>query len=863
MEWEQPHWSGRPQQPAEPRRKLRPNGFARLARFAAVNRYWMIAGWAIVALLCAAFAATSLTIDPGIDAQVKLDDRTAAVEAELERRFPDIDQTFLAIVSNQDGDAAKAEALKLAAALSARSDLFATAFVPGTGAFYDTNAILFHDARDIRARVDQVLQMQPLYHALAAAPDMEGLAALVTEIAKAVDQGRSPPGLAQLLVAAAATIEADVQGVSRPIDWPKQAGLSVETRSLRWFVVAIPQPGSERNAAILARQASAPMLNVRWLWPRRALGAAANPLRDFLVPAGLSLFVALTLLAAGLGSLRMTIALMTSCGVTTAIAAAVAAALGHTLDGATWSFAGSAIAPAIVSGIVLVLAQMQARAKGISAIQSIMLAAQRRGSLISVFAAIFAAVWLAWLMRQLPSLSNFAVIALSAAAAAWVASLTLLPALMAMLGGSRPAEEPHWLDETLAESRSYHVRHALDVMAMLVIAAAAFSAAFLPGVRFGERHLPTSPSLFLETPDARGALHILVKPEAAPGVVHSLASMPETGAIRTIDQFLPRAAEAKIAELRRLDGLVPVLPAPRPPAGEDTQRDSFNRLDEQLIRIARSGSSSEELRAAALRLRRSISLFVNPQPPSAGRVLALEDELFAGLGDLTRTAARLAGLRPPRIDDLDPRLLGRFVSADGLWRIEVMPKPGAGLLSFAAAIRRQQPQAAGEPIAALASNEIIHHETLLALAVALVGAAMLVFAALRNPLAWITAMLPVAGFITLTAALVARLDIVLNSAMLAAASTSAAMLACCSLVITRELTGGGPDRLSTRGTAIRAGLLPPVVLAGAVAPLAVSTRPEVAELGGLMALLLLMAAFLCVVLLPSLARWLGIAARRG
>jgi len=862
MEWEQPHWSGRPQSPAEPRRKLRPNHFARLARFAAAKRYWVIAAWAIAALLCAAFAAATLTVDPGIDAQVTLDDRTAAVEAELDSRFPGIDQTFLAIINNRDSDAAKAEALKLAAALSERSDLFASAFVPGTGAFYDTNAMLFRGIGDIRARVDQVLLMQPLYHALAAAPDVQGLAALVTEIARAVDQGRSPPGLAQLLAAAAATIEADVQGVSRPIDWPEEAGLSVGTRSPRWFVVATPRHGAERHAAALALQASSPMLNVRWLWPRRALGAVANPLRDFLVPGGLSLFVTLTLLAAGLGSLRMTIAVAASCGVTVAIAAAVAAAIGRTLGGATWSFAGAAIAPAMLSGIVLVLARMQARAKSVSASQSIMLATHRRGAVLSIFAAVFAAVWLSWLMRHLPSVSQFAMIALAAAAAGWAATLTLLPALMAMLGGHRLAEEPHWLDEALAEPSSYHVRNVLDVTAMLVIAAAVFSAAFLPGVRLGERHLPTSPSLFLDTPDARGALHILVKPEQVPDVVRNLARLPEIGAIRTIDQFLPRDAEAKIAELRRLEGLVPILPAPRPPAGEDTQRDSFARLEEQLTRIATSGASSEPLREAALRLRRSISLYTNPQMPGAGRVLALEDELFAGLGALTRTATRLARLRVPAIGDLDARLLNRFVSADGLWRVEVMPKPGIGLLSFAAAVRRLQPQAAGEPITALASNEIIHHETLLALAVALVGTAILTLAALRNPLAWIAAMLPAAAFITLTAAVATGFDIVLNSAMLAAASTCAAVLICCSVVITEQLTGGNTDRFDARGTAIRAGLLPPVVLAGAVAPLAVSTNPQVAELGGLMALLLLIAAFLCLVLLPPLTRWFGIAAGR-
>ena len=58
---------------------------------------------------------------------------------------------------------------------------------------------------------------------------------------------------------------------------------------------------------------------------------------------------------------------------------------------------------------------------------------------------------------------------------------------------------------------------------------------------------------------------------------------------------------------------------------------------------------------------------------------------------------RLARIEAPGIDSLDPRLLRRFVSEQGVWRIEVMPRSGTGQLSFAAAVRRAVPEAAGEP----------------------------------------------------------------------------------------------------------------------------------------------------------------------
>ena len=85
--------------------------------------------------------------------------------------------------------------MALAAALSARDDLFLSAFVPGTGAFYERNSLLFRDLAEVRARVDGLIQIEPLHYALASAPGISGFASLVNEIGKAVAQGRSPPGL--------------------------------------------------------------------------------------------------------------------------------------------------------------------------------------------------------------------------------------------------------------------------------------------------------------------------------------------------------------------------------------------------------------------------------------------------------------------------------------------------------------------------------------------------------------------------------------------------------------------------------------------------------------------------------------------
>ena len=662
-------------------------------------------------------------------------------------------------------------------------------------------------------------------------------------------------------MAAAAAIEGEVKGTPRPVNWVALAGLENQVQSQRWYVLATPVPGMERQAAAVARAASDGMQATSWLWPRRALESTPSPARDFVVPASLSVFFSVLITAAILASLRQTLALMMGAIVTLSSAGAAAAALGQPLDGATWSFALAVLAPFFVAGSALSIGFAGCRAKGLSALQSVMLAAHRQGGFVTAAVLLFGAMWLSWLLRQLPSLSEFALIALIGCAVAWLVCLTLLPAALALLAPRRPAEEPNWLDEALARRPSPWARNGLDALAMLILAASIFCAAFLPAVRFGERQLPSSPPPLLETPDARGAIHILVPEERVADIVARLSALPEVGAIRTAAQFLPPEAPAKTAELRRLATLTPFEPAFRTPADAAQLRESFADLDEQLTAVAVDPATSPALKEAALRLRRAVTLFVTPQPPAPERVVALDRALFGGLAQLSAVTQRLAALEPPAVKDLDPRLLRRFVSEQGTWRIEVMPRSGTGELTFAAALRRALPEAAGEPLVSLARNEIIHHETVLALGMALVAGALLVLAALRNVAAWALSIIPAGAFVTLTAAVTVLLGISLNAAMLAGLSASVAVLIASAMKVAAQVAPGTAAPLQA-GASLRAALLPPLALAGSVGPLALSSRPTVAEVGAALALLLLLAAVLSVLLVPAMARWIGTLTRR-
>jgi hypothetical protein len=129
-----------------------------------------------------------------------------------------------------------------------------------------------------------------------------------------------------------------------------------------------------------------------------------------------------------------------------------------------------------------------------------------------------------------------------------------------------------------------------------------------------------------------------------------------------------------------------------------------------------------------------------------------------------------------------------------------------------------------------------------------------VLAALRNVVAWVLSLAPAAAFVTLAAAVIVQFGISLNAAMLAGLSAAFAVVIASAMRVADHLSSR--PAISAIGPPLRAALLPPLALAGAVGPLALSSRPAVAEVGGVLALLLVVAGLLVSLLVPAMSRWI-------
>jgi hypothetical protein len=827
--WEQPHWSGKPQEKSAAKARMKPNGFARLARFSADNATVIIVMTVFLAVLAAGLAAFSIRVVPDHQPLISLDDQTARAQALLDAKFPGIDNTFFATIESEDANYARRSALAVAAALRAEDKLFNAVIVPGEGAFYDTFGLLFLPSEELNGRVARLLRMQPLYFAFSQAPSLKGLSVLVGEIARNVAAGHSPPGLEDVLSAVSGAVEREVENRPAAIDWVEVAGLRHRKDSKRWFIIAEPVKGQEQAAAATARVIASQINGLTWSFPPyAATGEPDNLLRDLFVPAILSAFAVTVILMAGLSSVRQTLAVMACAGAGLAFSAGLMVTLRPLLDAVTWSFAVAVITPALLFGLCVAIPFGEARARGKSPSTAVMLAAHRAGPRILVFAALGEILWLSWLPRQIDSLAIMAVSVAAGIAIAVVLSLLFVPAVLA--AGRHAAQVNfHWIDDAVAGPASNNARNLRALLALVVMAAAVFCTIFVPNVKFGDTQLRLPRGATINAPNSVGAVHLLARPEEAADLVKRVGAVPEAGALRWIEQFIPQDLAAKRQSLAALLELLPATNAAIEPADGAMLSAFLARLEADLRIIANHPSTGDSLRSATHRLRRALGLFMASEKLTVADVRALESAVFEGLPALARETERLARLPEPKVTELEASLRNHFVAADGTWRFEVLPKPGVTTLTFAAAMRKLTPDAAGVPVVALARNEIMHHEAILAFAPALAIAGLLAVLFARRVDRIAVALVPTPMALAMSSAAIVASGELLDAASLGAIAAAIAASMSASLIVAFGAYAPRSSGEWEMNHSYRGALLPLLAALAAVAPLIASGKSAISE----------------------------------
>jgi hypothetical protein len=441
---------------------------------------------------------------------------------------------------------------------------------------------------------------------------------------------------------------------------------------------------------------------------------------------------------------------------------------------------------------------------------------------------------------------------------AYLFALTLLPALIAIFKpeGERAAVQTKWL----VGVDPWIIRHRKPILIAvgLMTLAGAPLLWYLP-FDSNPMHLRSAESESIAT-----YLDLIKNPETSPNVIdvltpsvddvpalsNKLAALPVTASVNSIDTFVPRDQDTKLAQIADTAQLLdPMLNLKRrsPPTDADNVK-ALKDAAAALAGIKGDAAGGADDTQKAKQLAGALNKL------AAGPVQLREAASYAFTKDLGPLLVRLRDLLHPEkitLDNLPPPLKADWVAADGRARVEVHPKGDSNddrvLRTFSDEVLKVAPHATGVPVATTQSSYTILGAFVQAAATAFVLIFVILSVALRKP--WDVAMtlgpLVIATVWTLMALRLVGMP--LNFANIIALPLMLAVGVAFHIYYVIAWRAGATDMLASSLT--RAIFFSALTTGSAFGALVLSSHPGTASMGKLLALSLfftLVAAFFVV-----------------
>ena len=659
--------------PARPR--LRPNIFARLARFCVARSMAILLIAAFLMTAAATLSALGTRFDFDRPIAIPIDRATQAARLRYQAEFPAVASLMVVRVSAEDSVLSQNAAQFIARRLQADKTNISQVFIPGLGAFYDRFGILYLPPDDINSRVERVKRLKPLFQAIAASPNLAGLSTLVNEVAEAVQKGRSPQGLESLFVQMSDTIKKQVSNKPVPLDWARVAGLKIEAKNKEWVTVIQPQAGRLQEARIAIEALTASVLKSRPTMkitsdfpPEAKANAASSSGRQIVVCLLLSLLLFLPLVVASLRNVYSIVLFLVPPIAAIAAAFALASFAAPVLDQTIATLPFAVILPVMGLSIAMASALRKPGKTG-SGTSLIMLAAHDMGPLLLTLAGMVCTTWLLWSVLGFSSIARLSIIVILAAFAGLAAALMLVPALASLI--SKPQGEPpaDFYDQATTHNLRSIWHKLRPPLTFLVIAVSLFCIVFFSSLNFSASRLSG-----IEASSASRGLQFTVDGEAAATkLVVDLQQIPEVGTVRWMGTFMPQQVEEKRKILQALAGTIPGV-SDGGAVGPYDLLENLRGIEIGLRVISDGAGTDEGLRASAHELRRSLAVLASTSKTPESTAAELERLLFSGFGELAKTADGLSRLTAPQLPDLDQNLRALYVAGGDSWRVEALPK---------------------------------------------------------------------------------------------------------------------------------------------------------------------------------------------
>ena len=664
----------------------------------------------------------------------------------------------------------------LAQRLSKDHDLFPLVRQPDSGDFFERNGMLFGSAAEVRKNAKELSKAEPLIASLAGDTSLRSVMRTLSLGAEGVLAGKvTLDQLAWPLSLADQTLSDVLDGKPAAFSWQElMQGHKLPADRLRHFIEVQPtldfselQPGHKATEAI--RRAAAdldlkghygatveltgqvPMNDDQFSVIRR------SALRDTLT----ALLGVLIVLWLALRSWKIMGAVFFSLMVGLAATTALGLAMVGSFNLISIAFFVLFVGLGVDFGIQFSVRYRAERHEHHDLREALRSAARKAGQPLALAAAATAVGFFSFLPTSYRGLSELGLIAGCGMLIAFLCSITLVPAMLALLNPAGEAAAVGF--RSLAPLDDFLQRHRIAVIAgtILVVVGGAPLLLHLP-FDFNPVNLqaPNSPSVVTyrklqSDPQTSGNDAEILTPslEQADATAKRLDALPEVSRVLTLSHLIPGDQHEKIDALHDAAQRLGTARHPQRKQPAPTDQDNvaaIQRAAADLAQAARgkTGANADATRHVSDLLRRLAGVDASVRAKAEA---ALVPPLSYDLDRLRKSLA------PEQVttDTLPPDLLRDWVLPDGRARVQALPKGNPNdtnvLRHFATAVLRAEPTATGAAISYYESGRAVTTALVEAAVLALLAIALLLFIALRRVTDVLLTLIPLllAGAVTL------------------------------------------------------------------------------------------------------------------
>ncbi len=679
-------------------------------------------------------------------------------EQRLDQAFPSNSDAILVVVDGATPELAEHAAQQLADRIAHAPTHFHRASRLDGGPFFARAGLLYGSQQDVARTTADMVAAQPLLGPLAADASLRGIAGAIEGMANGVIDGNVKlQRLDRPMASMAEALDTKAQGASDYFSWQAMLAGSPKdvARLRRQLILTRPvldygelRPGDAasnfiRGQAVALGLTPANGVTVRLSGPTPVTDEEFGSVID---RAGLIAMVMIAAMAAtlwfALRSTRIVVAVMLATTAGLVVTTAMGLAMVGRLNLISVAFIPLFVGLGVDFGIQIGVRFQAEPDRKDGPTYALGKAAAELGPALLLAAGAICLGFLAFLPTSYIGITELGIISAVGMVVALLFSATLLPALIILMRPKPPHLRPVApLLISFDHMIQRHRRLVLGAFGLLALA----SVALLPMVRFdfNPLHLPSPKGEAMTTlkdlmhdPDRNpNMIEILAADRgSANDMVGRLERLPEVGSAMSIDSFIPKQQEAKLALIADANMLLdltlnPFVPAPPPDDGE-----TVAALKRAAIAIRNATAGSHGTMAAnAARLERNLSRLANGQQSARAKA---EKKLLAPL-DIALNQMRMALLAEPvALSSLPPEIRQDWLAPDGRARVQVLPKADGDdneeLARFTGAVRLIAPDATGVAVTTQEAAHTVAVAFIQASLLALGSVSLLLLVVLRN-----------------------------------------------------------------------------------------------------------------------------------